>query len=163
MKIVIIGGVAGGASTAARLRRMDEYAEIVLLERGPYVSFANCGLPYHIGGVIAYRERLLVQTPESLRRRFRIAKRTMVLLERDIVSAAQRRKAVGPVSRVETPHRRTSTQLRITERPADPAKFGGNESVVELNIVGDEYGILHERFQFLGYVTKIRRVLDHGR
>ncbi len=66
MKVVIVGGVAGGASTAARLRRMDESAEIVMLERGPYISFANCGLPYHIGEVIQDRERLLVVTPEKL-------------------------------------------------------------------------------------------------
>ena len=67
MKVVIVGGVAGGASTAARLRRMDENAEIVMLERGPYISFANCGLPYHIGEVINERDRLLVVTPESLK------------------------------------------------------------------------------------------------
>ena len=67
MKIVIIGGVAGGASTATRLRRMDEKAEIILIERGEYISFANCGLPYHIGGVIADREKLLVVTPQKLK------------------------------------------------------------------------------------------------
>ncbi|MBN9225435.1 MAG: pyridine nucleotide-disulfide oxidoreductase [Microbacterium sp. SCN 70-27] len=67
MKLVVVGGVAGGASVAARARRLDEDAEIVVFERGDYVSFANCGLPYHIGGVIADRERLLLQTPESLR------------------------------------------------------------------------------------------------
>jgi NADPH-dependent 2,4-dienoyl-CoA reductase/sulfur reductase-like enzyme/peroxiredoxin family protein/rhodanese-related sulfurtransferase/TusA-related sulfurtransferase len=67
MKTVIIGGVAGGASTAARLRRMDESAEILMLERGPYVSFANCGLPYHIGEVIQDREKLLVVTPQDLK------------------------------------------------------------------------------------------------
>ena len=70
MKVVIVGGVAGGASTAARLRRMDEYAEIVLLERGPYISFANCGLPYYIGGVIPRRGSLLVTTPAALRANF---------------------------------------------------------------------------------------------
>jgi len=75
-KLVIIGGVAGGASAAARARRLSEEAEIVLLERGPYVSFANCGLPYHIGGEIADRNRLLVTTPENLRARFRIDVRT---------------------------------------------------------------------------------------
>ncbi len=75
-KIVIIGGVAGGASAAARARRLSEEAEIVLLERGPYVSFANCGLPYHIGGEIADRDRLLVTTPEQLRTRFRLDVRT---------------------------------------------------------------------------------------
>ncbi len=71
-KIVIIGGVAGGASAAARARRLSENAEIILFERGEYISFANCGLPYHIGGTIEDRRRLLVQTPESFRRRFRI-------------------------------------------------------------------------------------------
>ena len=68
MKTVIVGGVAAGASTGARLRRLDESAEIVVLERSQYVSFANCGLPYHIGGVIPDRESLLLQTPESLGR-----------------------------------------------------------------------------------------------
>jgi NADPH-dependent 2,4-dienoyl-CoA reductase/sulfur reductase-like enzyme/peroxiredoxin family protein/rhodanese-related sulfurtransferase/TusA-related sulfurtransferase len=67
MKIIVIGGVAGGASTAARLRRMDEKAEIIMLERGPYISFANCGLPYFIGDVIEDRDKLLVVTPEKLK------------------------------------------------------------------------------------------------
>jgi NADPH-dependent 2,4-dienoyl-CoA reductase/sulfur reductase-like enzyme/rhodanese-related sulfurtransferase len=67
MKLVVVGGVAGGASTAARARRLDETAEIVVLERDHYVSYANCGLPYHISGVIADREKLLVQTPEKLK------------------------------------------------------------------------------------------------
>jgi len=67
MKIVVVGGVAAGASLAARARRLDERAEIVVLERGHHVSFANCGLPYHVGEVIADRSRLLLQTPESLR------------------------------------------------------------------------------------------------
>lgn len=65
-KIIVIGGVAGGASFAARLRRLDEHAQITLIERGPDVSFANCGLPYHIGGEITERSALAVQTPESL-------------------------------------------------------------------------------------------------
>ena len=64
MKLIIVGGVAGGASAAARARRMDENAQIVLLERGPDISFANCGLPYHVGGVIPQRDSLLVMTPE---------------------------------------------------------------------------------------------------
>ncbi len=75
MKVVIVGGVAGGASTAARLRRMDEGAEIVMLERGPNISFANCGLPYHIGEVIKDRERLLVVTPEKLKEMLNIDSR----------------------------------------------------------------------------------------
>ena len=73
MKYVIIGGVAGGATAAARLRRVDEMSEIILLEKGKYISYANCGLPYYIGGVIEEREKLLVQTPESFGKRFRIS------------------------------------------------------------------------------------------
>lgn len=72
MKTIIIGGVAGGASAAARLRRLDETAEIIVLERGEYVSFANCGLPYYIGGVITNQNHLTLQTPESFWTRFRI-------------------------------------------------------------------------------------------
>ncbi len=71
-KIVIIGGVAGGASTAARLRRLDESAHIVMLERSGYVSYANCGLPYFIGGIIKERKRLTLQTPESFHTRFNV-------------------------------------------------------------------------------------------
>ena len=76
MKYLIIGGVAGGATAAARLRRIDENSEIILLEKGKYISYANCGLPYYIGGIISQRDRLLVQTPESFARRFRIDVRT---------------------------------------------------------------------------------------
>ena len=72
MKTIIIGGVAGGATAAARLRRLDESAEIVLLERGEFISFANCGLPYYIGGVISERDALTLQTPESFRKRYRV-------------------------------------------------------------------------------------------
>nr|WP_330367963.1 FAD-dependent oxidoreductase [Anaerostipes caccae] len=71
-KTVIIGGVAGGATTAARLRRKDESMEIVLLERGEYISYANCGLPYHVGDVIKNRESLLLQTPEAMKKKFNI-------------------------------------------------------------------------------------------
>ena len=71
-KILIIGGVAGGASAAARARRLDETAEIIILERGPHISFANCGLPYHISGEIELREALLLQTPESFKKRFNV-------------------------------------------------------------------------------------------
>jgi NADPH-dependent 2,4-dienoyl-CoA reductase/sulfur reductase-like enzyme/rhodanese-related sulfurtransferase len=72
MKVLIIGGVAGGASAAARLRRLDESAQIVLLERSGYVSYANCGLPYYIGGVIKDKGYLTLQTPESFRERFNV-------------------------------------------------------------------------------------------
>jgi len=76
MKLVVIGGVAAGMSTAARARRLDESAEIVVLERSHHVSFANCGLPYHIGGVIKERERLMLQTPDSLRESLALDVRT---------------------------------------------------------------------------------------
>ena len=72
MKVVIIGGVAGGASAAARLRRLNEQAKIIVVERGPYVSFANCGLPYYIGGEIRDRSALTLQTPQSFLTRFNI-------------------------------------------------------------------------------------------
>ncbi|MEA5040166.1 MAG: FAD-dependent oxidoreductase [Clostridiaceae bacterium] len=71
-KVVIVGGVAGGASCAARLRRLDEDAEIVLLERGEYISYANCGLPYHVGDVIKTRSALLLQTPEAMKQKYKV-------------------------------------------------------------------------------------------
>lgn len=76
MKVLIVGGVAGGASAATRLRRLDEKAEIILFEKGPYISYANCGLPYYIGGEIKERENLLVTKPALLRGRFGIDVRT---------------------------------------------------------------------------------------
>jgi len=80
-RILIVGGVAGGASAAARARRLDESAEIILFERGPDISFANCGLPYHIGGTIGEREKLLVTSPAMMQRRFRIDVRTLAEVE----------------------------------------------------------------------------------
>lgn len=76
MKYIIVGGVAGGATVAARIRRLTEDAEIVIFDKGEYISYANCGLPYYIGGVIEERDRLFVQTPESFGRRFNIDVRT---------------------------------------------------------------------------------------
>jgi NADPH-dependent 2,4-dienoyl-CoA reductase/sulfur reductase-like enzyme/rhodanese-related sulfurtransferase len=81
MKLVIVGGVAGGASAAARARRLSEDAEIVLIERGPDVSFANCGLPYYLGGEIAERDKLLVTTPARLHARFNLDVRTRSSVE----------------------------------------------------------------------------------
>lgn len=75
-KVLVVGGVAGGATTVARLRRLDEDLEIILFERGKYISFANCGLPYYIGGTIESRDALLVQTPEAMEQRFNIDVRT---------------------------------------------------------------------------------------
>lgn len=77
MKVVIVGGVAGGATAAARIRRLDENAEIIIFERSGYVSYANCGLPYYIGGEIADKEDLFLQTPQGFWSRFKIDVRTL--------------------------------------------------------------------------------------
>ena len=75
-KIIVVGGVAGGASVAARARRLSEDAHIIMIERGSFVSYANCGLPFHISGEIEQRDSLLVQTPEGLKHRFDLDVRT---------------------------------------------------------------------------------------
>lgn len=93
LRVVIVGGVAGGMSAAARLRRLDESADIVVFERGPEVSYANCGLPYYVGGVIPERESLLLQTPSSLRSRFRLD----VRVRHDVVRLDTERKTVEVV------------------------------------------------------------------
>lgn len=93
-KVLIIGGVAGGASCAARLRRLDENAEIVMFEKGEFISFANCGLPYHIGGVIAERDKLLLQTPESFNARFNVD----VRVNNEVVAIDRENKEVKVVS-----------------------------------------------------------------
>ena len=72
MRVVIVGGVAGGATAATRIRRLDEEAEIIVIERSGFISYANCGLPYYIGGVIEDPEELTLQTPESFMDRYRI-------------------------------------------------------------------------------------------
>ncbi|WP_303859961.1 FAD-dependent oxidoreductase [Alkalibaculum bacchi] len=90
-KVLIVGGVAGGASAAARLRRLDENIEIILFERGPYISFANCGLPYHIGEVIKKREKLLLQTPEAMKTRFNID----VRVHNEVISIDKENKKVS--------------------------------------------------------------------
>lgn len=90
MKIIIIGGVAGGATTAARIRRSDETADILLIEKGKYISYANCGLPYYIGGVIDDRHKLFVQTPEAFSVRFRVDVRT----ENEVIFIDKARKTV---------------------------------------------------------------------
>jgi NADPH-dependent 2,4-dienoyl-CoA reductase/sulfur reductase-like enzyme/rhodanese-related sulfurtransferase len=97
-KIVIIGGVAGGMSCAARARRLSEFSEIIVLERGPHPSFANCGLPYHIGGEIADRSKLIVQKPETLRARMNLDVRTLnevVSIDRSAKSVTIRRLPEG--------------------------------------------------------------------
>jgi NADPH-dependent 2,4-dienoyl-CoA reductase/sulfur reductase-like enzyme/rhodanese-related sulfurtransferase len=90
MKVIIVGGVAGGASCAARLRRLDEKAEILMVERGPYVSYANCGLPYHVGGVIEKESSLLVFTEQMFRAMFAIECRTRC----EVVGISSKKKTV---------------------------------------------------------------------
>ena len=92
-RILIVGGVAGGASAAARLRRLDETAEIIMFERGDYISYANCGLPYYIGGAIKNRDDLLLQTPESFKRRFNVD----VRVKSEVVKINRQKKLVDIV------------------------------------------------------------------
>ncbi|HCM16420.1 MAG TPA: hypothetical protein DHW79_10890, partial [Candidatus Cloacimonas sp.] len=94
-KYLIVGGVAGGATTAARLRRLDEHAEIIMFERGKYISYANCGLPYYVGGVISERDRLFVQTPASFKARLNVDVRNeqeVIAIDRAAKTVTVRRK-----------------------------------------------------------------------
>ena len=100
MRIIVVGGVAGGMSAATRLRRLDESAEIIVVERSGYVSYANCGLPYYVGGVIEDEEDLLLQTPESLHERFRLDVR--VLSEVVGIDASERLVSVRSLTTSET-------------------------------------------------------------
>lgn len=108
LRVVIVGGVAGGMSAATRLRRLDESADIVVFERGPEVSYANCGLPYYVGGVIEERDALLLQTPESLHRRFRLD----VRVRHDVVGIDTARKTVEVVD-LDSGHRSTHPYDRL--------------------------------------------------
>jgi NADPH-dependent 2,4-dienoyl-CoA reductase/sulfur reductase-like enzyme/rhodanese-related sulfurtransferase len=103
MKHIIIGGVAGGATAAARIRRMDEFAEIIMLEKGKYISYANCGLPYYIGGTIKDRDELFLQTPESFGIRYKID----VRVENEAI-------AIDTVSKIITIRRKDSTTYTET-------------------------------------------------
>ena len=90
MKVVIIGGVAGGATAAARIRRLDEKAQIIVFERSGYISYANCGLPYYIGDVITNKNDLTLQTPEGFWKRFRVEMR----VKHEVVTIDSEKKAV---------------------------------------------------------------------
>lgn len=121
MKIIIIGGVAGGATTAARIRRANETAEIILLEKGKYISYANCGLPYYIGGVIQEREKLFVQTPEAFSTRFRVDVRT----ENEVIFIDRKKKTVTVRQNSEDTYEESYDKLLISTgatpvRPALP-------------------------------------------
>ena len=119
MKVIIVGGVAGGASCAARLRRLDEKAEILMVERGPYVSYANCGLPYHVGGAIEQESSLLVATEQTFREQFAIDCRTRC----EVVGIASAQKTVQLKNlRDRRGNDRDIRQARtLTRRGADPS------------------------------------------
>ena len=143
MKVVIVGGVAGGASAAARIRRLDEHAQIIMIERSGYVSYANCGLPYYVGGVIKEQEELTLQTPESFWDRFRID-----------VRVRQEVTAINPAEKTVTVHALDSGKV-YTEtydklllapgaKPTVPALSGvSSERVFTLRTVEDTLRIRH--------------------
>ena len=119
MKVIIVGGVAGGASCAARLRRLDEKADILMVERGPYVSYANCGLPYHVSGVIAEESSLLVATEQMFRAVFNVEVADAVRGDRHLAEEEDRR-AEEPGDR--RGDDRILRQARaVTRRGPDPA------------------------------------------
>ncbi len=116
MKVIIVGGVAGGASCAARLRRLDEKAEILMVERGPYVSYANCGLPYHIGGVIEKESSLLVATEQTFRNQFAVDCRTNC----EAIAIDAKNKTVD-LRDVKTGHITTETYDKLMLSPGAPS------------------------------------------
>ena len=118
MKYIIIGGVAGGATVAARLRRLDEHAEIILFERGEYVSYANCGLPYYIGGEINDRKKLFVQTVQGFIDRFNIDIRT----EQEVIAIHPESKSVE-VKNIKTGEIYSETYNKLALSPgAEPIR-----------------------------------------
>ena len=125
-KTVIIGGVAGGASCAARLRRLDADREIVILERGAYISYANCGLPYHVGDVIKNRGALLLMTPERMWERFRIDVRVQ-----NEVTEIDREKKTVTVRKTETGE--------VYEQPYDDLVIATGSSPLRPRIPGIDY------------------------
>lgn len=139
MKIVIVGGVAGGMSAATRARRLDEHADITVYEQGPYVSFANCGLPYFVGGVIPERDALLLQTPESLWSRFRID----VRVKSRVVAIDPRKKTVTVLNRVTEEATTESYDALILSPGASPKtpSIPGIERALQLRDVPDATAI----------------------
>jgi CoA-disulfide reductase len=141
LKVVIVGGVAGGASAAARLRRLNEDAEIILFEKGEYISFANCGLPYYIGEVIKEKDKLVVQTPEAMKQRFNID----VRINSEVTRVVPDKKVVEVYNRIED---RTYTEtydkliLSPGAQPVKPPIPGIDSSrVFTLRNIPDTYKI----------------------
>lgn len=140
-KIIIVGGVAGGASAAARLRRLDEKSEIIMFERGEYISFANCGLPYYIGGAIKDKNRLTLQTPESFRQRFNIDVRNFS----EVVAIDREQKKISVKNSQSGEEYQESYDKLILSPGAEPTKppIKGidNEKVFSLRNIPDTYRI----------------------
>jgi NADPH-dependent 2,4-dienoyl-CoA reductase/sulfur reductase-like enzyme/rhodanese-related sulfurtransferase len=145
-RILIVGGVAGGASAATRARRLSEDAEIVLFERGEHISFANCGMPYHIGGTIADRGRLLVQTPEGMRERYRLDVRTRTEVLR--IDRAARKVLV----------RNLATGEEI-EEPYDALILSPGAAPVRPPIPGADHPFVFT-LRTLGDMDRIKQVVD---
>lgn len=141
MKTIIVGGVAGGATAAARLRRLDEKAEIVLFEKGEYISFANCGLPYYIGGEIKEKDKLTLQTPESFHARFHVDVRTMS----EVLSINPKQKSVTILNRrTGEPYSETYDKLVLSPGAAPIVpNFEGStgERIFTLRNIPDTYKI----------------------
>ena len=133
MKVIIVGGVAGGASCAARLRRLDEKAEILMVERGPYVSYANCGLPYHVGGSIEKESSLLVATEQTLRDQF-------------VIDCRTRCEVVGISSEHKTVELKDLATGEVTTEKYDKLVLSPGAASVHPNLPGiDLQGIFHVR------------------
>ena len=135
MRVIIIGGVAGGMSAATRLRRLDESAEIVVLERSGHVSYANCGLPYYVGGVIEEEEKLYLQTPESLHKRFRLK----VKVNHEVVAIDSKNKVVTSVDLLSDQREELSFDKLILSPGATPIvpPIPGIERALTLRTVED--------------------------
>lgn len=141
MKVVIVGGVAGGATAAARIRRLDEQAQIVVFEKSHYVSYANCGLPYYIGGVIDDPAELTLQTPESFFSRFRVEMR----VRHEVTAIHPERKTVS-VTELESGRTFEESYDKLLlspgARPTQPRLPGvGIEKVFTLRTVEDTFRI----------------------
>ena len=140
MKIIIVGGVAGGATTAARLRRLNEKAEIILIERGNHISFANCGLPYYIGDVIKNKKDLLVQTPEKFNKRFNVD----VRIKQEVIKIDRKEKKVI-IRNIETNKNYEESYDKLVlspgAKPINPFKDINNEKIRTLRNVEDSVKI----------------------
>ncbi len=140
MKVIIVGGVAGGATTAARLRRLNEKAEIILIERGNFISFANCGLPYYIGDVIKNKKDLLVQTPEKFNKRFNID----VRIKQEVTKIDRKEKCIV-IKNLETneEYKESYDKLVLSPgaNPINPFKDLNSEKIKTLRNVEDSVEI----------------------